>query len=72
MKILVKDLIQSLDYKLSYFHKILTQCNVKSRIILDEDDIRKILSCHGIKNQKSYNLYITLKNMLDSYEVRNV
>ena len=64
MQIFVKDLVKSLDYSLTYFLKILSRCNVKSRIILDIDDLHKIYECLKVKNKKSLNLHLKLKSLI--------
>ena len=70
MQIYVKDLVKTLDYSLTYFFKILSQCNVKSRIILDIEDLHKIYKCVQVKNKKSLDLHLKLKSLIS--EVENV
>jgi len=65
LQISVNDLISSLDYSLTYFLKILSKAGVKNRIILDEEDLNKILSVVPIVNTKSYNLHIYIGSLLD-------
>jgi len=64
MFIQVDELVKILDYSPSYFKKILTKAQTKSRIVLDNEDIKKIIETMPIKNSKSYNLYIKLNSML--------
>ncbi len=68
MRILTSNLVKDLDYSPSYFLKILSRCNVKSRIILDVNDLEKILDYfqQNITNHKSYNTYIHIKNLLNT------
>jgi len=66
MKILVKTLAYSSGYTLNYFFKLLRKSDITNRIILDNEDIIKLYNNLQIVNHKSYNLHISLKNIIDN------
>lgn len=65
MKVHIKELCAASNYSLSYFTKILRNKNIDNRIMLDQEDIFVLYDTLEIKNQKSYDLYVYLKNRFD-------
>jgi len=66
MQILVNTLINSLPFELSYFLKLLSQIGVKSRIILDSEDIiklREYFEAKASKSVKCYQAYIVVRDL---------
>jgi len=64
MKVLVKDLSKSSGYSLTYFFKLLREYGIENRIILDKSDIFKLYENLNVVNDKSYKLYVALKNIV--------
>lgn len=72
MEVLVLDLINSCDYKLNYFHKVLREKNINNRIILDKDDLVKLRTTLKVVNRKTYVLRIYLDNLFYENKIKVV
>jgi hypothetical protein len=74
MKISIKNLAHSCNYSLTYFLKLLKYFDIKSKIILNEDDLIKIRSsllvCRNLTYKK--NILLHRVNNLLQERVKNV
>jgi hypothetical protein len=64
MKVSVSFLVDSCNYKLSYFLKVLTRNGISNHIELNKDDLINLYLNEVVKNQKSFLLHLTLEDLL--------
>lgn len=64
MSYLVSNLVKSCEYKLSFFHKILSRCGLKNHFELTKDELLKLYACVKVNNHKSFTLRIVLEELL--------
>lgn len=64
MFITVQTVVNSCDYKLTYFLKVLTRNGIKNHHVLTLDDLLKLYYNEKVVSQKSYTLKLYLENLL--------
>ena len=64
MRVLVSFLVDSCNYKLSSFHKVLTRNGISNHIELTKDDLIKLYKNEVVKNHKSLTLRFVLEDLL--------
>lgn len=75
MSILVEDLNKASNFSLSYIYKLLRDCKVNNRYLLDIEDLRKLKKGLKVVGEQSYMLLIETNRQIDlieSNEVQNV
>lgn len=66
MQIIIQDLVESLNLRLDYIHKLLRVSSIKSRILLDKNEIIKFRDYlkRNCTTQKRYKLYIYINSCI--------
>jgi len=72
MEILVTDLVNSCDYKLTYFLKLLTKHNITNHKLLTKEDLIKLRNEVKVVGTRSYSLRLAINKILnvDSIKVK--
>lgn len=64
MNISVQTVVNSCEYELTYFLKVLTRNGIKNHHVLSLDDLLKLYYNEKVVSQKAYSLKIYLENLL--------
>lgn len=64
MNISVQTVVNSCEYELTYFLKVLTRNGIKNHHVLTLDDLLKLYYNEKVVSQKAYSLKIYLENLL--------
>lgn len=64
MNISVQTVVNSCEYELTYFLKVLTRNGIKNHHVLTSDDLLKLYYNEKVVSQKAYSLKIYLEDLL--------
>ena len=65
MNVLVSDLVEACDYRLSYFHKLLTVNRISNHVMLDRSDLLKLRDGVKVVGKHSHSLRIYIDEKLN-------